>query len=62
MTTSPRRTPSVSPASPELLALLPVDRTSAVPLHRQIYDGLRRAILEGMLRAGHRVPSTRDLA
>ncbi len=51
-----------SAAPPELLALLPVDRDGAVPLHRQIYDGLRRAILEGMLRAGHRVPSTRDLA
>jgi len=49
-------------ASPQLLALLPVDRTSGVPLHRQIYDGLRRAILGGMLRAGQRVPSTRALA
>ncbi|HEX8272930.1 MAG TPA: PLP-dependent aminotransferase family protein [Longimicrobiaceae bacterium] len=49
-------------ASPQLLALLPVDRRSGVPLHRQIYDGLRRAILGGMLRAGQRVPSTRVLA
>lgn len=49
-------------ASPQLLALLPVDRRSGVPLHRQIYDGLRRAILDGMLRAGQRVPSTRVLA
>jgi GntR family transcriptional regulator/MocR family aminotransferase len=49
-------------ASPQLLALLPVDRRAAVPLHRQIYDGLRRAILDGMLRAGQRVPSTRVLA
>jgi GntR family transcriptional regulator/MocR family aminotransferase len=49
-------------ASPQLLALLPVDRGSGVPLHRQIYDGLRRAILGGMLRAGQRVPSTRALA
>jgi GntR family transcriptional regulator/MocR family aminotransferase len=39
-----------------------VDRRSGVPLHRQIYDGLRRAILDGMLRAGQRVPSTRVLA
>jgi GntR family transcriptional regulator/MocR family aminotransferase len=51
-----------SPASPQLLALLPLDRHLGVPLHRQIYDGLRRAILDGMLRAGERVPSTRDLA
>src|SRR5215216_5911885 len=51
-----------TPASPQLLALLSVERTAATPLHRQIYDGLRRAILEGMLRAGQRVPSTRTLA
>ncbi|HEV2735439.1 MAG TPA: winged helix-turn-helix domain-containing protein, partial [Longimicrobiaceae bacterium] len=49
-------------ASPQLVALVPVDRRSGVPLHRQIYDGLRRAILDGMLRAGQRVPSTRALA
>ncbi len=51
-----------SVASPQLLALLSVDRSSATPLHRQIYDGLRRAILDGLLRAGQRVPSTRTLA
>jgi GntR family transcriptional regulator/MocR family aminotransferase len=51
-----------TPASPPLLALLPIDRASGVPLHRQIYEGLRRAILDGLLRAGQRVPSTRDLA
>jgi GntR family transcriptional regulator/MocR family aminotransferase len=49
-------------ASPELRALLALDRRAGVPLHRQIYDGLRRAILEGMLRAGQRVPSTRELS
>jgi GntR family transcriptional regulator / MocR family aminotransferase len=49
-------------ASPQLLPILPIDRTAGVPLHRQIYDGLRRAILDGMLRAGQRVPSTRALA
>ena len=51
-----------SPASPQLLALVSVDRSSPAPLHRQIYDRMRRAILEGMLRAGQRVPSTRTLA
>jgi GntR family transcriptional regulator/MocR family aminotransferase len=40
----------------------PLDRTSGVPLHRQIYDGCRRAILEGLLRPGQRVLSTRALA
>ena len=49
-------------ASPQLVALVPLDRDSSVALHRQIYDGLRRAILGGMLRAGQRVPSTRALA
>lgn len=34
----------------------------ARPLYRQIYDGYRRAILEGRLRAGQRIPSTRALA
>ena len=41
---------------------LPVDRTSTVAIHRQIYDGLRQAILHGLLRPGQRVPSTRALA
>jgi GntR family transcriptional regulator / MocR family aminotransferase len=49
-------------AGPGIVALVPLYRGSRVPLHRQIYDGLRRAILEGMLRAGQRVPSTRALA
>ena len=42
--------------------LLEIDRRGKHPLHRQIYDGLRRAILQGILRAGRRVPSTRSLA
>jgi GntR family transcriptional regulator/MocR family aminotransferase len=41
---------------------LPLDRSSGLPIHRQIYDGLRRAILEGRLSPGQRVPSTRALA
>ena len=41
---------------------LPLDRSSGVPIHRQIYEGLRRAILDGLLRPGQRVPSTRALA
>ncbi|MGC1360681.1 MAG: GntR family transcriptional regulator, partial [Silvibacterium sp.] len=32
------------------------------PLYRQIYIGLRQAILSGVLPAGDRLPSTRDLA
>ena len=41
---------------------LPVDRTAAAPIHRQIYEGVRGAILDGRLRPGQRVPSTRALA
>lgn len=49
-------------ASPEILSLLPIDRELATPLQQQIYDGIRNAILAGLLRAGQRVPSTRALA
>jgi GntR family transcriptional regulator / MocR family aminotransferase len=48
--------------SPQLLALLPVERGNGSPLHQQIYDGLRRAILERLLRPGQRLPATRVLA
>jgi GntR family transcriptional regulator / MocR family aminotransferase len=41
---------------------LHIDRSADLPLHRQIYEGLRRAILDGLLRPGQRVPSTRALA
>src|ERR687886_785266 len=39
-----------------------LDGANGVPLYRQLYDGLRRAILDGQLRAGTRLPSTRELA
>jgi GntR family transcriptional regulator/MocR family aminotransferase len=39
-----------------------VDRRLQRPLYRQIYDGYRKAILDGSLRAGQRLPSTRALA
>src|SRR3954469_20702033 len=41
---------------------LPIDRSIGIPTFRQIHDGLRRAILDGRLRPGQRVPSTRGLA
>ena len=41
---------------------LPLDRNTGVPIFRQISDGLRRAILDGRLRPGQRIPSTRGLA
>ena len=41
---------------------LALDRGIGVPIFRQIYDGLRGAILEGRLQPGQRIPSTRSLA
>ena len=41
---------------------LVVDRDIDEPLHRQVREGLRRAILEGRLRPGQQLPSTRILA
>jgi len=32
-----------------------------MPLHRQLYEALRRAMLDGKLAAGERLPSSRDL-
>lgn len=49
--------------SPEGLSpVFAVDRRLDRPLHRQIYDGYRQAILEGRLRPGQRLPATRTLA
>lgn len=33
----------------------------AMPLHRQLYEAMRRAILDGKLAAGDRLPSSREL-
>ena len=41
---------------------VPIDRSAGIALHRQVYEGLRRAILGGMLRPGQRIPSSRALA
>jgi len=42
--------------------LIAVDRKAGSPLHQQIYEGYRARILEGDLRAGQVVPSTREFA
>src|SRR5579872_4776281 len=39
-----------------------IDPTSGAALHRQVYESLRSAILDGTLRAGVRLPATRVLA
>ena len=41
---------------------LTLDRTSSVPIHRQLYVFLRDRILRGYLRPGTRLPATRILA
>jgi GntR family transcriptional regulator/MocR family aminotransferase len=54
-TTKPKRSPGLPP-------VIAIERTSAVPLYRQLYDRYREAIVERRLRPGERLPSTRTLA
>jgi GntR family transcriptional regulator/MocR family aminotransferase len=42
--------------------VLSLDSRSATPLHRQLYEEIRAAVLAGRLAAGARLPSTRTLA
>lgn len=42
--------------------IIALDRRSKTPLHRQLYDGYREAIVDGRLAPGQRLPSTRSLA
>src|SRR5579863_1487254 len=44
------------------LPILAIDRSATKPLYRQLYDAYRTAIVDGSLRAGQRIPSTRVLA
>ena len=48
--------------APGILPVIAVDRRAQPPLHRQIYEGYRDAIVAGRLRPGQRLPSTRALA
>src|SRR5258706_1733438 len=49
-------------ASPLMTVPFLLDRASATPLHRQIYDRWRSGILGGRFRRGERIPSTRSFA
>ena len=49
-------------AADGLSPVVNIDRRLAQPIHRQVYDGYRQAILDGRLRPGQRLPSTRTLA
>ena len=45
-----------------ILPIIAIERKAAKPLHRQVYEAYRAAIVGGSLRSGQRVPSTRQLA
>jgi GntR family transcriptional regulator / MocR family aminotransferase len=45
-----------------ILPMITVDRSLGQPLHRQVYAAFRAAIVDGRLRPGQRIPSTRLLA
>src|SRR5580704_19088281 len=48
------------PAS--FLPPIALDCRTKTPMYRQLYDWFRRAIVDGQMRPGQRVPSTRGLA
>ena len=52
------------PKSPNgaLLQGLTLERSSRVPMYKQLETGLRKLILSGTLRARQKLPSTRELA
>lgn len=52
----PKHRSTLAPLLPEL------NPKASSPLHRQLFETLRAAILDGRLGAGARLPSTRDLA
>jgi GntR family transcriptional regulator/MocR family aminotransferase len=45
-----------------ILPVIAVDRNLPKPLHKQIYEAFRTAIVDGPLHPGQRIPSTRVLA
>jgi len=48
------------PAS--FLPPIAIDSRSKTPMYRQLYSWFRKAIIDGQMRPGQRVPSTRSLA
>src|SRR5271156_2339974 len=48
--------------SEAIAPVIAVDRKAAKPLHKQIYDGFLSVIVDGNMRPGQRVPSSRTLA
>ena len=41
---------------------LSIERKRGAPLQTQLYQGIRKAVLQGRLQAGDRIPSTREVA
>ena len=54
--------PAMKRVASAIVPVIRIDRKAQQALHRQIYDSLRTAIVEGSLRPGQRIPSTRVLA
>lgn len=45
-----------------MLSVIQLDRAHDLPMHRQLYEGIRQAIICGQLKASLRLPSSRDMA
>src|SRR5436305_10232353 len=48
--------------SASFLPPIALSRHTKIPKHRQVYEWFRTAIIDGQMRPGQRVPSTRGLA
>ncbi|WP_437327293.1 PLP-dependent aminotransferase family protein [Sorangium sp. So ce381] len=59
--TSAKRPRRTSPPAGAVAAVV-LDPASSAPLHRQVYEAVRGAIVAGRLRSGSKLPSTRALA
>src|SRR6266496_3405214 len=53
---------AVPPTRHTVALCIAFDGNATTPYYRQIYEGVRAAILEGRLEHGERLPSTRTLA
>src|SRR5271166_4926978 len=60
--TTPEFPDSMNRVPATFLPPIALDDHSKTPIYRQIYEWFRRAILDGQMRPGQRVPSTRSLA
>lgn len=54
--------PAMTGTPAGILPVIDIDRDSNSPLHKQVYDSFRTAILRGEILSGQQVPSSRELA